>query len=72
MNKPIGTCRYCGAPRPQGYQITCGDSYCSEYRHYDSLQRLGPKRAREAAALRCSQIEAIIQEDLERGLRRPY
>jgi len=42
-----GACRYCGAPRPKGYSITCGRSECQEAAFNDDEKR-GITRERDA------------------------
>jgi len=39
-----GTCRYCGQPRPCGYQITCGRSECQEAAFHDKERRPAPRK----------------------------
>lgn len=37
-------CRYCGKPRPAGYSVTCGDSYCQQAAYQDKERRVPAKR----------------------------
>jgi len=45
---PLGRCRYCRAPRPAGYAVTCGGSYCQEAAYHDKERRT-PRRAKGGA-----------------------
>lgn len=42
-NTTQGTCRYCGAPRPSGYSVTCAKSECQEAAYLDKERRDRPK-----------------------------
>jgi len=42
-----GPCRICGKPRPAGYSVTCGGSYCQEQSCKDNLAQAKRKRSRK-------------------------
>lgn len=42
----VGLCRYCGRPRPAGYSVTCGNSFCQEAAYHDKEDRTPRKRGR--------------------------
>ena len=46
------TCRSCNRPRPRGYSVTCGNSYCQEagYWHNRLTNSRGKRVKREAHA----------------------
>lgn len=44
LSGSAGACRYCARPRPRGYSVTCGGSYCQEQNARDNRARRAEKR----------------------------